>query len=134
MGDYGSAIAEYNTAIRISPQYLYPYRSRAEAYEARGDLAAALADYRVALSLDPGKQQIGGKEAAEGIARVEQKLAAADKSKVAAVEPKPREPRPRPQRPKSPRSGAASRSSSATASDANALRSPIRRTTPPISR
>ena len=89
MGDYGSAIAEYNTALRISPQYLYPYRSRAEAYEARGDLAAALADYRVALSLDPGKQQIGGKEAAEGIARVEHKLAAAaDKSKVAVVEPK----------------------------------------------
>jgi tetratricopeptide (TPR) repeat protein len=89
MGDYGSAIAEYNTAIRISPQYLYPYRSRAEAYEARGDLAAALADYRVALSLDPGKQQIGGKDAAEGITRVEQKLATvADKSKVAAVEPK----------------------------------------------
>ncbi len=90
IGDYGSAIAEYNAAIRISPQYLYPYRGRAEAYEARGDLAAALADYRVALSLDPGKQQIGGKEAAEGVARVEQKLAAAaDKSKMAAVEPKP---------------------------------------------
>jgi tetratricopeptide (TPR) repeat protein len=88
-GDYGSAIAEFNTAIRIAPQYLYPYRFRAEAYENRGDLAAALADYRVALNLDPGKQQVGGKEAAEGIARVEQKLAAsADKSKVAAVEPK----------------------------------------------
>jgi tetratricopeptide (TPR) repeat protein len=88
-GDYGSAIAEFNTAIRIAPQYLYPYRFRAEAYENRGDLAAALADYRVALSLDPSKQQLGGKEAAEGIARVEQKVgAAADKSKVAAIEPK----------------------------------------------
>jgi tetratricopeptide (TPR) repeat protein len=99
MGDYGSAIAEYNTAIRISPQYLYPYRSRAEAYEARGDLAAALADYRVALSLDPSKQQIGGKDAAEGIARVEQKLAA-DKSKVAAIEPKATEPKAAPAAPK----------------------------------
>jgi tetratricopeptide (TPR) repeat protein len=101
MGDYGSAIAEYNTAIRISPQYLYPYRSRAEAYEARGDFAAALADYRVALSLDPSKQQIGGKDAAEGIARVEQRLAAtADKSKVAAVAPKATEPKASPAAPK----------------------------------
>ena len=98
-GDYGSAIAEYNTAIRVSPQYLYPYRSRAEAYEARGDLAAALADYRIALSLDPGKQQIGGKDAAEGIARVEQKLAA-DKSKVAVVEPKVPEAKAAPAAPK----------------------------------
>ncbi len=100
-GEHGSAIAEFNTAIRISPQYLYPYRFRAEAYEARGDLAAALADYRVALSLDPGKQQVGGKEAAEGIARVEQKLAAGgDKSKVAVVEPKVSEPKSLPTAPK----------------------------------
>jgi tetratricopeptide (TPR) repeat protein len=91
-GDYGAAIAEFNTSIRMSPQYLYPYRYRAEANEERGDLAAALADYKVALSLDPGKQQIGGKEAADGIARVEQKLAA-DKSKVAVAEPKVSEPK-----------------------------------------
>jgi len=75
-GEYDSALVEFNTAIRLLPQYLYAYRYRAEAYEGKGDLAAALADYKVALSFDPDKKQVGGREAAEGIARVEQKLAA----------------------------------------------------------
>ncbi len=35
-----------------------------------------ICDYKVALSFDPDKKQVGGREAAEGIARVEQKLAA----------------------------------------------------------
>jgi tetratricopeptide (TPR) repeat protein len=82
-GEYSSALVEFNTAIRLQPQYLYAYRYRAEAYEGKGDLAAALADYRVALSFDPDKKQVGGREAAEGIARVEQKLAKADGTKVA---------------------------------------------------
>ena len=83
-GEYTSALVEFNTAIRLQPQYLYAYRYRAEAYEGKGDLAAALADFRVALSFDPDKKQVGGREAAEGIARVEQKLAKADVANVAA--------------------------------------------------
>lgn len=83
-GDYGSALVEFNTAIRLQPQYLYAYRYRGEAYEGKGDLSAALADFRVALSFDPDKKQVGGREAAEGIARVEQKLANAGGTKVAA--------------------------------------------------
>jgi tetratricopeptide (TPR) repeat protein len=75
-GEYDSALVDFNTAIRLVPQYLYAYSHRAEAYESNGDLAAALADFRVALGLDPDKRQVGGREAADGIARVEQKLAA----------------------------------------------------------
>ena len=87
-GEYDSAVVEFNTAIRLSPQYLYAYRHRAEAYEGKGDLTTALADYRVALSFDPDKKQVGGREAAEGIARVEQKLAAnASGAKVAVATP-----------------------------------------------
>ena len=86
-GEYGSALLEFNTAIRLQPQYLYAYRYRAEAYEGRGDLTAALADFRVALSFDPDKKQVGGREAAEGIARVERKLAAAAGTKVAVAAP-----------------------------------------------
>jgi tetratricopeptide (TPR) repeat protein len=87
-GEYDSAVVEFNTAIRLSPQYLYAYRHRAEAYEGKGDLTTALADYRVALSFDPDKKQVGGREAAEGIARVEQKLAAkAGGAKVAVATP-----------------------------------------------
>jgi uncharacterized caspase-like protein len=37
--------------------------------------AAALADFRVALSMDPAKKEIGGREAADRIARVEARLA-----------------------------------------------------------
>jgi tetratricopeptide (TPR) repeat protein len=87
-GKYDSGVVEFNTAIRLSPQYLYAYRHRAEAYEGKGDLTTALADYRVALSFDPDKKQVGGREAAEGIARVEQKLAAnASGAKVAVATP-----------------------------------------------
>jgi tetratricopeptide (TPR) repeat protein len=87
-GEYNLALVEFNTAIRLFPQYLYAYRNRAEAYERKGDLRAALADFQVALSFDPGKKQIGGREAAEGIARVEQNLAAArDGPKVAVAPP-----------------------------------------------
>jgi tetratricopeptide (TPR) repeat protein len=87
-GEYDSGVVEFNTAIRLSPQYLYAYRHRAEAYEGKGDLTTALADYRVALSFDPDKKQVGGREAAEGIARVEQKLAAnASGAKVAVATP-----------------------------------------------
>jgi tetratricopeptide (TPR) repeat protein len=86
-GDYNSAVVEFNTALRLFPQYLYPYRYRGEAYERKGELAAALADYRVALSLDPDKKQIGGREAAEGIARVEQSLTTTAGPKVAIATP-----------------------------------------------
>ncbi len=75
-GEYDSALVEFNTALRLLPQYLYAYRYRAEAYEGKGDLTAALADFKVALNFDPDKKQVGGREAADGIARVEQKLAA----------------------------------------------------------
>jgi tetratricopeptide (TPR) repeat protein len=86
-GEYNSALVEFNTAIRLFPQYLYAYRSRAETYERKGDLRAALADFQVALSFDPGKKQIGGREAAEGIARVEQSIAATAAGAKVAVAP-----------------------------------------------
>ena len=87
-GEFDSAVVELNTSIRLFPRYLSGYRHRAEAYEGKGDLAAALADYRVALSFDPDKKQVYGREAAEGITRVEQKLAAkAGETKVAVAAP-----------------------------------------------
>ncbi len=76
-GDYDRALVELNEALRLFPQYLYAYKNRGVTYEHKGELAAALADFRVALSYDPNKRELGGKEAAEGIARVESRLAAA---------------------------------------------------------
>ena len=75
-GDYDRAITELNEAIRLWPQFFFAYRNRGVSYERKGDLARSLADFRVALSFDPDKKFVAGREAAEGIQRIEQKLAA----------------------------------------------------------
>ena len=75
IGDYNGALVEFNESLRLLPQYLYAYKNRAITYEHKGELAAELADFRIALSMDPAKKEIGGREAADGIARVEARLA-----------------------------------------------------------
>jgi len=75
-GDHDRALSALNEAIRLNPRFLYAYKNRGVAYENQGDLNKALVDFRIALSIDPDKKQTGGQEAAEGIQRVEQKLAA----------------------------------------------------------
>jgi hypothetical protein len=75
-GDYDLAITELNEAIRLWPQFFFAYRNRGVSYERKGDLARSLADFRVALSFDPDKKFVAGREAAEGILRIEQKLVA----------------------------------------------------------
>ena len=73
-GDYGRALAEIDESIRLSPRYLYAFTTRGEIYEAKGELDNALTDFRTALSLDSDKKQRGGREADDGIRRVEGKL------------------------------------------------------------
>jgi Tfp pilus assembly protein PilF len=75
-GDDARALTEVNEALRLSPQYSYAFNTRGEIYESKRELNHALADFRAALGLDPDKKQRAGIEAAEGIARVEGKLAA----------------------------------------------------------
>jgi uncharacterized caspase-like protein len=58
-------------------------------FEGKGELNAALADFRTALSLDPEKKFSAGREAAEGIRRVEQKIAAGGAPKVVVATPAP---------------------------------------------
>jgi tetratricopeptide (TPR) repeat protein len=47
------AIAEYTSAIRINPKYAAPYTARGILRERKGEIDAALADYRRAASLPP---------------------------------------------------------------------------------
>ena len=75
-GDYDRALVELNEALRLSPQYQFAYIHRGETYEHKGELNKALADFRTALSFDPTQKGTAGRQAAEGIRRVEQKLAA----------------------------------------------------------
>lgn len=73
-GDYDRAIVDLTLAINLKhPRLAFAYLVRADAYEGRGDLQRALADYRAAIDRDP---QL--KEAAFGIRRINQKLAAAN--------------------------------------------------------
>jgi tetratricopeptide (TPR) repeat protein len=131
-GEYDSGVVEFNTAIRLSPQYLYAYRHRAEAYEGKGDLTTVLADYRVALSFDPDKKQVGGGKpprASHASSRSLPPTPAAPRSRL-----RPRRFLPLRSSRLHPRSAAASRSSSATAGINTRRSCPIRRMTPPTSR
>jgi tetratricopeptide (TPR) repeat protein len=74
-GDYDRALAEINEAIRLEPKFGYAYKNRGLIYENKGTFDKALADFHTALNLDPGKQERLGRDAAQGIERVQQKLA-----------------------------------------------------------
>ena len=74
-GDYDRAISEASEAIRMSPDNAYPYRHRGLAYEKKGEFDKALADLRVALQRDPARLELLGRESAEGIERIEKRLA-----------------------------------------------------------
>ena len=53
-GDYGRAIAEFDSAIRLNPNNPWAYRNRADAYASKGDLDRAIADYNKAININPG--------------------------------------------------------------------------------
>ncbi|MGO9486752.1 MAG: tetratricopeptide repeat protein, partial [Rhodomicrobium sp.] len=52
-GDYDRAIADYDQAISLNPQYATAYYSRGLAYYNKGDYDRAIADYDQAIRLDP---------------------------------------------------------------------------------
>jgi tetratricopeptide (TPR) repeat protein len=49
-GDYDRAVRAFTTAIEQDPSDVFPYLKRALAYEKKGDRAAAIADYELALT------------------------------------------------------------------------------------
>jgi tetratricopeptide (TPR) repeat protein len=51
--DYDRAIGEYNTAIRLKPDYAEAYNDRGFAYYLKGDAERAIADYTRAIALRP---------------------------------------------------------------------------------
>jgi Tfp pilus assembly protein PilF len=52
-GDHQRALADYDRAIAIDPQYASAYNDRAYVRLALGDIAGALEDARLGASLDP---------------------------------------------------------------------------------
>jgi tetratricopeptide (TPR) repeat protein len=88
-GEYDRALTELNEAIRLNPNGMYAYKNRGITYEHKGEHDKALADFRKALSFDPeGKERVG-REAWEGIERVQQKLAALRVKPAPTVAPTP---------------------------------------------
>jgi tetratricopeptide (TPR) repeat protein len=50
------ALTDYDTALRLDPNFAQAYNNRAVLYKKMGDRAKALADYEAALRLDPGNE------------------------------------------------------------------------------
>jgi tetratricopeptide (TPR) repeat protein len=101
-GDIDGAIADADRSIRLYPDYNAAYVARGLAYEAKGDAARALADYRVALAMPP--KYVSGPDAQR---QARDRLAALERAAPA------------------PSSGAASSASPAPASPAAALPAPV---------
>lgn len=51
--DYDRAIADYNEALRVDPQFPIGYVVRSNAWYAKKDYDRAIADYNEAIRLDP---------------------------------------------------------------------------------
>ena len=52
-GDLDNAIADYNEAIRLDPNFAFPYNGRASAFLNKGDFDRAIDDYSQVIRLDP---------------------------------------------------------------------------------
>lgn len=52
-GDLDGAIADYDKAIALRPDYAYAYNNRGNSYGKKGDDDAAIADFTKAISLVP---------------------------------------------------------------------------------
>jgi tetratricopeptide (TPR) repeat protein len=53
MAKYTKALADYRTALKITPRNAYAYNNRGLTYEKLGRRALAIRDYRAALKIDP---------------------------------------------------------------------------------
>ena len=51
--DYPRAIADFNEAIRLNPQYAFAFNNRGAAYQVVGDYTHAIADFSEAIRLNP---------------------------------------------------------------------------------
>ncbi len=56
---YDAAIARFRMALEYKPQWALPHRWLGEAFEKKGDLEAALAEYRTYLNISPGARDAG---------------------------------------------------------------------------
>jgi tetratricopeptide (TPR) repeat protein len=93
-GDIDGAIADADRSIRLYPDYNAAYVARGLAYEAKGDTARALADYRVALAMPP--KYVSGpdaqRQARDRLAALERAAPAPSSGAASSVSPAPAPP------------------------------------------
>ena len=53
-GELGTALSDYESALKLDPNFAQTYNNRAVLYKKMGERRKALADYEAALKLDPG--------------------------------------------------------------------------------
>ncbi len=87
-GDYRGAIADFNQAIQLNPEFAFAYNDRGTAHYGLGNYRGAIADYDKAIQIDP---EYAGAYYNRGIARSEigdQQGAIADYNKAIQIDPK----------------------------------------------
>ena len=57
VGSFDEAVADYDRLVRIEPKNADAYNNRGYAHQQNGDRVKAIADYRRALTLNPGHVQ-----------------------------------------------------------------------------
>src|SRR5215471_14465465 len=86
--DNNRAIADYNEAIRIDPDYADAFYGRGNAWSEKFDDARALADYNEAIRLDPNHAAALNNRGAAWLAMGQNDRAVADFSAAIRVDPR----------------------------------------------
>ncbi|MDP2719405.1 MAG: tetratricopeptide repeat protein, partial [Dehalococcoidia bacterium] len=87
-GKYDEAIAEFDTAIKLDPEYFYAYSFRGFAYSKKGQYDLAIADYSKAIELDPKNANAYLNRAFAYYNNKQYDLAIADYNKAIELDPK----------------------------------------------
>jgi lipoprotein NlpI len=87
-GDYDRAIADYDAALKLSPQSADTYFNRGSAWAHKGDPDRAIADYDTAIKLDPKEPAAYGGRAVEWAVKGDYARAIADYDTALKLDPK----------------------------------------------
>ena len=87
-GEFDRAIADYDAAIKLSPQSADSYFNRGNAWAHKGDPDRAIADYDAAIKLDPREPAAYGGRAVEWAVKGDYPRAIADYDTALKLDPK----------------------------------------------
>jgi lipoprotein NlpI len=87
-GDLDRAIADYDTALRLSPDSADVFYNRATAWANKGDPDRAIADYNAAIRLDPKEASAYGGRAVEWTVKGDYARAITDFDTALGLDPK----------------------------------------------